>query len=119
MPVEVLRPLKLNARKMSQAVREEVADAVGITAFEIEAKAKIIAPIDTGFLRDSIRTKHQRGRLTAIVSVGAEYGIHVEEGTQFQSAQPFLRPAVSEARTGFESRLAKAVARGVQKGKGA
>lgn len=76
------------------------------TAYDIEAFAKAIAPVDTGFLKNSIQVVAIND-LNAIVSVGAEYGINVELGTRFQRAQPFMMPAVTAAKPSFESAMAE------------
>ncbi len=120
------------------------------TAYDIERWAKMLAPVDTGFLRNSIHTitkgssgydkalgraeradakRHagQRrsaetgrwmdvagmmleetsgaGFLSAIVAVGAEYGVYVEYGTVNQAAQPYLEPAVEGVRPVWERGL--------------
>jgi HK97 gp10 family phage protein len=59
----------------------------------IEGQAKIKAPIDTGFLRNSIGIS----RLTSeyvVVGTNAEYASYVEEGTRKMAARPYLRPAI-------------------------
>lgn len=76
--------------------RKELAALVARTAFKIEQRAKILAPVDTGNLRRSIQTAFE-GDLTAVVFVAAEYGIYVEFGTRRMRAQPFLLPAAEEA----------------------
>jgi HK97 gp10 family phage protein len=45
--------------------------------------------------------------LTAIVAVGAEYGIYVEMGTSRQAAQPYLGPAAEGQRQAFEQAMQK------------
>jgi HK97 gp10 family phage protein len=82
--------------------------AVYATAAAIEASAKQRAPVDTGFLRSSIQARPV-GPAEAEVSVGAEYGAHVEYGTRRQAAQPYLTPAVEGERQRFEARVKKAV----------
>lgn len=99
---------------------KDLSALVRTAALKIEQQAKIAAPVDTGFLRNSIYTVTNResGRpaadaaaqsirkgaslgpeptadddLTAIVAVGAEYGIYVELGTVRAPAQPYLLPA--------------------------
>lgn len=48
-------------------------------------------------------------RLTAKVGVGTEYAPHVEYGTRFMEAEPFLRPAMKKIRPKFFRDLRKAV----------
>ena len=107
---------------------EEALDAIiKKCAFDIEAKAKAKAPVDTGFLKSSIYVEtakestydHAGGegegemlpeverpkKHNAIVAVGASYGAYVEFGTVHAPAQPFLTPAAEEVRPEFEAAL--------------
>lgn len=77
-----------------ESKREAVSQIVRSTAFAIEADAKSRAPVDTGFLRNSIKATIEQGEIVAKVVVGADYGRFVEYGTRRAGAQPFLRPAV-------------------------
>jgi HK97 gp10 family phage protein len=93
-------------------------EAVRVTAFAIERKAKPRTRFDTGALRSSIYTRVGRGATpmpavegdavrvelpepgdddTAHVGPSVEYGIWQELGTAAMAAQPFLGPAVNEA----------------------
>lgn len=78
---------------MTTQTRKRLARAVKDAADEVAARAVIAAPIDTGFLRGSIKAEHPE-ELTSIVTVGAEYGIFLELGTVRMSARPYLGPAV-------------------------
>lgn len=92
--------------------------AVRVTAFSIERKAKPKTRFDTGALRSSIYVRMGRGATplppvegdaervelpqpedddTAHVGPSVEYGIWQELGTENMAAQPFLGPAVREA----------------------
>lgn len=79
-------------------------NAVKETAYSIEGTAKQLAPIDTGFLRNSI-TANMFAPLVWYVDVGAEYGIHQEFGTRYVPAHPFLHPAVHREKPVFERRI--------------
>lgn len=137
-------------KNIADEVRSKASALVRRTAFAVEREAKVNAPVDTGFLRNSIYTVTDRGSsydrtwyratralakrhagerrssktkewrrvmglmldevdtpgdLTAIVAVGAEYGIHVEYGTDRAAAQPYLSPAVDKARPDWEEGL--------------
>lgn len=75
-------------------------------AFVIEANAKIVCPVDTGFLRDSIHTGILEASAThAIASVGTntEYAPYVEFGTWRWKGKSFLRAA-------FDGHVANATA---------
>ena len=102
--------------------RKEIDRLIRASAFRVEAGAKLAAPVDTGLLRASIYTTTNRdssraqaetdarkidptadlgneptvGELTAVVSVGAEYGIYVEMGGKRGAARPYLGPALEE-----------------------
>lgn len=71
---------------------------LGKIAHDIEAWAKLNAPVDTGFLRGSIRARRM-GDFYWVVAVGAEYGAYVELGTTRAAAQPYLLPAVLTVRS--------------------
>lgn len=86
------------------SVRRLAGLVVNKTVHDIEAHAKQNAPVDTGFLKSSIQAK-MISETQGVVSVGAEYGIYVEYGTRFQAAQPYLGPAVTAVRSGFESAM--------------
>ncbi|GIK73808.1 MAG: hypothetical protein BroJett021_27960 [Chloroflexota bacterium] len=88
---EVLR--QLDGLTSRAALRQGLAAA----AFLVERAAKVKAPVDTGFLRNSIQTVSVTDR-EAVVAVGAEYGIYQEMGTRFMRAQPFMRPALENNR---------------------
>jgi len=64
---------------------------------DIEGRAKLKAPVDTGYLQNSIRSSRV-GPTSWKIEAGAEYAAHVEYGTRFQAAQPYLRPALDEIR---------------------
>lgn len=110
--------------------------AVRKTAFDLQASAAQAAPVDTGFLRNSIyvttstdSTYGQGGSAgkgdsyllppvetpdkptTAYVGVGANYGVFLEEGTRFQPAQPYFYPAVEQAKADFEAVMAAITAK--------
>lgn len=102
--------IKLEKRGLDRLVTElpaEVDAVVRTAAFAIEREAKVLAPVDTGNLRNSIKVVDPiplDGK--AEVVVGAGYGLFVERGTRYTRAQPFLEPAVRKVRPLFEAALA-------------
>lgn len=80
---------------ITNRTRQQLGALVWTAALQIKQQAKIKAPVDTGFLRNSIQTE-QLGDLMAMVTVGAEYGVYVEFGTSRAPAQPFLLPAFEQ-----------------------
>lgn len=96
-------------------------EALLALAFQVEAEAKVNAPVDTGFLRNSsyvaggdtntFRSQSANGRNTvnraepsppngAVVGFGADYSIFVE------SRQPFLYPAAQQVMQQAEGTIA-------------
>ncbi len=106
-------------------------EAVGRkVAFDIEARAKQLAPVDTSALRNSIYTVTQAedgysqaaaaaesarpgtrseahpkpsGNVIACVGPCVEYAEYVELGTSKMAAQPYLVPAVEQVTEAFNS----------------
>lgn len=122
--------------KMIKHTGGNVAEAVAKTAFAIEARAKVKAPVDTGALRASIYTSLKGGSKfsaarsaaaalrpntgidelptpqddhTAYVGPSVEYGAPVELGSARRAATPYMLPAVRETEREFREFLAKAV----------
>ncbi len=113
----------INARQLSRlgsqlteasvVVAERTSAAVRKTAMDIEATAKQLAPVDTGFLRSSISTT-VRGRgvsTTAVVGPTAEYGIYQELGTSRMAAHPYLAPAFDQKIPQLQRALTQVVGR--------
>lgn len=73
--------------------------AVAKAAADVQARAQIAAPVDTGFLQGSISTTN-RG-LEAEVGPTAHYGVYVEMGTSRMAPQPYLFPALDVVAPGF------------------
>lgn len=93
--------LKLNFKPVLERERRAVSQLIRKVTFDTEADMKMRAPVDTGFLRNSIQSEFE-GDLTGIVTVGAEYAPHVEYGTTRQPAQPYFEPAMERAQDRLE-----------------
>lgn len=119
--------------RLSGELRRQAGLVVRATAMAIQAAAQNAAPVDTGALKNSIYTATARSSgydkaqdkalranpqaqvlpevepprddLTAIVAVGAEYGVYVEMGAEGRPAQPYLGPAAEAARPAFEAAM--------------
>lgn len=65
----------------------------------VQNNARLLSPVDTGRLRSSIMATRGKDATGAFVDIGTnvQYAIFVEFGTRYQSAQPFLRPALAGA----------------------
>ena len=116
---------------IANAVPDAIKQVVVKTAMDIQAGAASSAPVDTGFLRNSIYTVTPDGssygqsggpthkdsyllpevgpaeETTAYVAVGANYGIYVEMGTRHMAAEPYFYPAVEAARQPFIDAMSK------------
>lgn len=69
-------------------------------AMDMEAGMKVRAPVDTGFLMNSIQAR-KVGPAHWRVTVGAEYGLYLEYGTRHNRAQPFFFPTIAEVSPAF------------------
>lgn len=95
--------LELSAQAASQTVRKVVRKST----FAIERGAKLRAPVDTGFLRNSITSEFEGGGLVSEVGPEANYGIFIELGTHRMAAQPYLGPAFDEVEPSFLAAIAQ------------
>ena len=83
-------------------MNESVHRAVQIASLFIERRAKQLAPVDNGDLKRSIntvmKTNKNQSRQLGVVGTNIEYAVFQEFGTKFMPAQPYLGPALEEAR---------------------
>jgi hypothetical protein len=80
-------------------------------AADVEAQAKVLAPVDTGALRNSIQAENT-GPLAAEVTVGVAYGLEREIGSLNRPAKPYLGPALESVRPAFAAAVRAAVRQG-------
>ena len=106
------------AAELAQEVTKanvEASQVVRGAAFLCQRVAVQRAPVDTGFLRNSITVGDifggslQPGALSAQVGPEAAYGGFVEFGTTNQGAQPYLTPAAEQASEWMVERMSKDV----------
>jgi HK97 gp10 family phage protein len=69
--------------------------ALWVWALRVQNHARVLAPVDTGRLRSSIMASKGAGFVQ--IGTNVEYAIHVEFGTKYMAAQPYLRPAIAIA----------------------
>jgi HK97 gp10 family phage protein len=102
-----LKIIKNDLPKIPDLLRRNVADALNTAALVNESISKQLAPVDTGFLRNSIQqTKEASGdNLQAETSVAAEYAVFVELGTTDSPSQPFMTPGFESAVQGLQADL--------------
>lgn len=111
---ELERLLKATGHRLTEAVK----DAVAETALVTEGRAKRAAPVGTpestgikgytgGRLRSSIGIDFDTNRLGAEVATVVEYAPYVEFGTSKMAAQPYMTPAREAAVSEFPDTVAK------------
>jgi HK97 gp10 family phage protein len=96
MTVRGSEQLRRNLDRLAGAERRQAQrDGLEAGARIVETYAKILAPVDTGFLRNSI-TVDEVTPTQAIIAPHTDYAEHVEFGTVRMAAQPYMRPALDE-----------------------
>lgn len=81
----------------SSLFQGEMTDRIG-AALELcgllgERYAKLLCPVDTGFLRSSV--SHARNGDDEYIGTNVWYAPYVEYGTVYTQAKPFLKPAIA------------------------
>jgi HK97 gp10 family phage protein len=84
--------VKINYSLARRFAQEEAEKRVLLRAHGVQTRARLLAPVDTGRLRDSIQVDRIKWDLYR-VSTGVEYAAFVEFGTRYMPAQPYLTPA--------------------------
>lgn len=64
------------------------------TAFDIQSTAQDIVPKDTRNLMNSIRVQKLKNGEAYKIFTSVEYATHVEYGTRYMRARPYMKPAV-------------------------
>jgi HK97 gp10 family phage protein len=62
----------------------------------IYEKSRDLCPVRTGNLRDSIKIVKGEGKYNYLIGSDLDYAYWVEMGTNKESPEPFLRPALDE-----------------------
>lgn len=83
-----------NATRKAQQV-------VAKAALDVEARAKVFAPVDTGALMNSIGADVAADSLSAEIGPTVHYGAYVEYGTSRMAPQPYMSPALDAVAPGF------------------
>lgn len=73
--------------------------------------ARTRAPVDTGFLRSSIRMRNaksgQRNTVSVEVTASAHYAVYVEYGTSRMGPQPYMAPAADRVMPTFAEAVSR------------
>ena len=96
--VKGLSSLQAKLNKLDPLTRRAITNGVQKAGTMVEGAAKMIVPVDTGALRDSIHTTGKSTANGAEATVGSslEYAAYVELGTSRMQAQPYLHPALQK-----------------------
>lgn len=92
--------VKLDTARLDKIITElpgAANETVRSGAFAVEGRAKALAPVDTGALKNSIHSEQETSLLWHVADA-VEYGIYQELGTSRMRAQPFMIPAVEATR---------------------
>lgn len=93
------KELEKRFKKLSNdsAIAEEVVDNLGVIALKA---ARQSVPVDTGALKQSLNLEVDKKGFDAVATVGTplDYAAAVEYGTASTSPQPYLKPALEQAR---------------------
>lgn len=86
--------------QIAEHLPEAVSAIVRKAAFDVEANAKAVVPVDTGKLKNSISSEFPTPT-RAIIAPHTEYAHFVEYGTRRQRAKPYMRPAAEKVKAAF------------------
>lgn len=95
--------------KLSKDVGEQAKEVVKQATLQTERNAKQLAPVDTGYMRNSISSTFTHGGLVGTVTSNAEYALFVEFGTTTQPAQPFMFPSFHQNMQQFLDNLQRLI----------
>lgn len=105
--ISQVRALSRDLRAQALAARPRAQLAVQKVCAATARDAQILAPVDTGALRNSISYDVQVTSDGAVGEVGptVNYGLFVELGTSRMAGQPFLGPAFDRNAPALEAAL--------------
>lgn len=108
-----VKRLAFDLSRAPERTRRMAGRVVRRTVSAIERDSKLLAPVDTGFLKNSISSDVDEAGLSGEVGPTANYGGYVEEGTSRMSPQPYMRPAAEKNEPGFERAMGQVAEDGV------
>lgn len=103
--------IKLDTRELDRLIKDTGINSAAVIrdlAYQLEAEAKQLSPVDTGAMRASIFTEMQPGKEpVARVGPTVEYAVYVELGHKTSRGRfiihPFMVPAAEEIARRFNS----------------
>lgn len=110
-----LSALAATLRASGPRVGTRVSQAVRKSALDVERGAKMLAPVDTGNLRNSISTtitgSGSAASISADIGPTANYGAYLEYGTSRMRPQPYMGPALDRVEPGFVAAIEQLASR--------
>jgi len=99
--------ITFNHNEFLRGISDRIDQSAHSIGREVVKVAQTYAPVDTGYLRNSISYAYDNQSHAISFIVGAPYGIFVEYGTRNTHAHPYLRPALNTVGTiyGFETSM--------------
>ena len=85
-----------NTKLIKNATDQQIGAALEAIGLKVEGYAKLICPVDTGRLRNSITHVVKTNEKTVYIGTNVEYAAAVECGTSRQRPQPYLKPAATQ-----------------------
>lgn len=105
--------LDLSGSQQQRAtIKARVAQVVAVAAHRIEARQKMLVPVDTGATKNSIAVTFEDGGLVARIGPSTEYSIYIEAGTRHMPARPFVIPALEAEADAFKAAVKHVVESG-------
>lgn len=90
------RAFLLELEKALKKVQKQAGRGLDELGQRVAESARSRAPVDTGYLKSSISSQ-RRGDVVDVL-VRAPYAAYVEFGTEDEAPEPYLRPALREAK---------------------
>ncbi|MFK4795118.1 HK97-gp10 family putative phage morphogenesis protein [Lactococcus petauri] len=91
----------LQKKLRGNATLDDVKHVVKSNTSNMTANMQKLAPVDTGYMKRSIKMELTEGGFSGQAGPHTDYSAYVEYGTRFQSAQPFVKPAYNEQKGVF------------------
>lgn len=92
--MEINVSISSNRELIERASNEQIERALEAIGLQAEGYAKMLCPVDTGRLRNSITHAVDASEQKVYVGSNTFYAAYVEMGTSRTKAQPYLQPAV-------------------------
>ena len=100
--------VQLKLKNITRDIILKALDKIWICGNNIADDARMIVPVDTGRLRDSIlvETPTMTGdEIRCVISANTDYAIYVEMGTWKMVARPYLKPSLYKNSADFEKQM--------------